>query len=146
MGLPRPMAPHMPLSLASLEKGHRFAPATFALSEAWVSDYVAAVEDAAIANVGDYAPPLALAALSIRALLEQSPLPPGSIHAAQELAFARPVEIGESLSVRAEIVSRGERQGWVLMGVGLSVEDSAGAVVMDGRATITFPIDAEAGN
>ena len=143
--MPRPMAPHMPPSLTTLEKGHRFAPATFELSEGWVSDYVAAVEDAAIAGVGDYVTPMALAALSIRALLEQSPLPSGSIHAAQELAFARPAAIGESLSVRAEIVSRGQRRGWVLMGVGLSVEDLAGGVVMDGRATITFPVDSEAG-
>jgi acyl dehydratase len=131
----------MPLTLGSLEKGHRFAPATFELSEAWVRDYVAAVEDGAIAGIGDYVPPMALAALSIRALLEQSPLPPGSIHVGHELTFRRPVVIGGSLTAQAEVVSQGERQGWVLMGVGLSVADGAGEVVMDGRATITFSVD-----
>ena len=125
-------------------KGHRFAAAPCELSEAWVRAYVAATEDAAIANVGDYLPPMALAALSIRALLEQSPLPSGAIHVGQELTFKRPVVIGENLSVQAEVVSRGERQGWVLMGVGLSAADRGGAIVMEGRATITFPADPEA--
>ena len=144
MALPRPSAPSMALTLASLEKGHRFATATFELTAVWVRDYVAAVEDGAIAGIGDYVPPMALAAWSIRALLEQSSLPSGSIHAAQELTFARPAVIGESLGVHAEIVSRGERQGWVLMAVGLCVVDQGGVAVMDGRATITFPVDPEA--
>ena len=131
----------MPATLASIEKGHRFASVQFQLSPEWVRDYVAAVEDDAIAAVGALVPPMALAALSIRALLGQAALPRGAIHVGQELAFKRSVTVGETLMAKAEITSRGERQGWVLMGVAMTVEDQAEAPVMQGRATITFPLD-----
>jgi acyl dehydratase len=130
----------MTTSLAELPKGHRFPSASFELSLEWVAEYVEAVDDRAIAAAGAV-PPMALAALSIRALLDQSPLPPGSIHVAQELSFKRAASVGEKLHTRAEIASRGERQGWVLMTVAHSVSDVSGGVVMDGRATITFPVD-----
>jgi len=134
----------MQSTLAAVEKGHRFEPVRFSLSQEWVRDYVAAVEDGAIGGVGTYAPPMSLASLSIRALLEQSPLPPGSVHIGQELSFRRPAGVGENLTVHAEVSSRGERRGWVLMGVTLAVQSEDGSPVMDGRATITFPVDREA--
>jgi len=55
------------------------------------------------------------------------------------LSFHRPVSVGERLAARAAVISRGERQGWVLMGVELAVDDASGEVVMEGRATVTFP-------
>lgn len=126
-------------TLASLEKGHEFPATAFELTSGWVSGYVAAVEDRAIEVLGpDAVPPMAIAALSIRALLERAGLPPGAIHVGQELAFRRAVCVGERLSVAARVASRGERAGWVLMGVDLSV--AAGKdEVMSARAVVTFP-------
>jgi acyl dehydratase len=127
-------------TLAALEKGHEFPPASFDLSDEWVGDYVASVEDDAIGALdGGFVPPMAVAALAIRALLEQASLPPGTLHAGQELAFTAPVRRGESLTVAARIASRGERAGWVLMGVELRVAGD-GATVMTGRATLSFPV------
>jgi acyl dehydratase len=127
-------------TLAALEKGHEFPPASFDLSDEWVGDYVASVEDEAIGAVdGGFVPPMAVAALAIRALLEQASLPPGTLHAGQELAFTAPVRRGETLTVAARIASRGERAGWVLMGVELRVARD-GASVMTGRATLSFPV------
>jgi acyl dehydratase len=51
------------------------------------------------------------------------------------------VAAGDTLSASAEVISRGERQGWVLMSVSLAVRDQTQAKVMDGKATITFPLD-----
>jgi hypothetical protein len=130
----------MPATLAALPKGHEFPPTTFTLSPEWVDAYIDAVGDAAIRDAGPgLVPPMAVAALSIRALIEASPLPPGTLHAGQELAFHRAVRIGEELTVAARIISRGERTGWVLMSVDLSVS-SSGEPVMTGRATVTFPV------
>ena len=134
----------MPETLASLEKGYRFPPASFDLSPDWVAEYISATEDTSAATLGEFVPPMALAALAIRALLSQSGLPPGAIHVAQDLAFARSVSVGEALTASAEVSSRGERAGWVLMSVGLRVEDGSGDPVMIGRATITFPAGAGA--
>lgn len=135
----------MTTTLAALPKGHRFPPITFDLAREWVRDYAEAVEDGAIAALVGRVPPMAVAALSIRALLQSAGLPSGAVHLGQELAFHAPVGIGEQLSAAAEITSRGERQGWVLMGVDLAVADASGRSVMNGRATVTFPLDPDSG-
>ena len=133
----------MSATLAALPRGHEFPPTSFTLSPEWVDDYVAAVGDAAIRDTGPgLVPPMAIAALSIRALIEASPLPPGTLHAGQEIAFHRGARVGEQLTVTASIVSRGERGGWVLMSVDLEIS-SPGEVVMTGRTTITFPLAEE---
>ena len=132
----------MTVSLADLPKGHEFAETRFELTPEWVAEYRAAVEDEATAPPD--VPPLSLATLSIRALLNQAALPYGAIHVSQELNFSLAAQPSDVIVARARIASRGERAGWVLMGVELAVEDEAGAPMMDGRATITFP--AAAGN
>ena len=126
-------------TLAALEKGHEFPPASFDLSEEWVDAYVAAVEDEAIGALdGGFVPPMAVAALAIRALLENASLPPGTLHIGQELAFTAPVRRGETLTVAARIASRGKRAGWVLIAVELRVAGDDGTV-MTGRVTLSFP-------
>jgi acyl dehydratase len=131
----------MASTLAALPKGHEFPPTTFTLSPEWVNAYIDAVGDSAIKAFGsDLVPPMAVAALAIRALIEASPLPPGSLHAGQELSFHRAINVGEQLSVGARILSRGERAGWVLMSLDLDVS-AASEQVMRGRATITFPVE-----
>jgi acyl dehydratase len=131
----------MPATLAALPKGHEFAPAIFTLTRDWVDAYLEATADTTTRTLSpDAVPPMAVAALSIRALIEASPLPPGTLHAGQELAFKRSVRVGEELSVSARVVSRGERAGWVLMSLDLEAS-AAGAPVMTGRATITFPLE-----
>lgn len=132
----------MPDSLAQLEKGQTLPPATFTLSTEWVSEYVAAVGDEAISAAGpDIVPPMALATQAIRALIEASPLPDGTLHAGQEIAFKRAVRVGETLTVNARVASRGERAGWVLVSVDFNAL-AAGESVMTARGTITFPVSA----
>lgn len=131
----------MTQSLASVDKGHEFPATDFELSPEWVSEYIAAVEDGAIAGLGPGAvPPMAVAALSIRSLLEASGLPPGAIHVGQEMAFNQAVQVGDRLTASARVASRGERGGWVLMGVDMSIMRGADEV-MSGRAVVTFPAD-----
>ncbi len=131
----------MPVTVADLQKGHEFPSVQFDLSRDWVDQYVAAVGDSAIGTVGpDAVPPMAIAALSVRALLEHAGLAPGTIHAGQELAFHRTAAVGDRIAVGARVASRGERQGWVLMSIDLSAGTEVGPV-MSGRATITFPVD-----
>jgi hypothetical protein len=127
----------MTVSLADLQKGHEFAPKTFELTPAWVAEYRSAVEDESTPHSS--VPPLALAALTFRSLLEQAAMPDGAIHVSQELNCFRAGEAGEAVVARARIGSRGERAGWVLMGVEFEVAEESGDTVMSGRATITFP-------
>ena len=134
----------MPPRLDTLARGHEFPASAFELSLEWVREYVAAVEDEAIGLLGpDLVPPMAVAALAVRALLERAALPPGAVHIGQEIAFRRAARVGERLSASARVVSRGERQGWLLMGIDLNVEGEGGPI-MEGRATVTMPAAAEA--
>jgi hypothetical protein len=134
----------MQTTVAALDKGYEFPPVEFELTPDWVSAYVAAVGDESIAGCGEgLVPPIGVAALAIRALLEHASLAPGTIHAAQEVAFTRAAHTGETLAVQARIASRGERAGWVLMGVDLGVTCRQ-EPIMTGRATITFPSGAKA--
>ena len=130
----------MPPRLDSLAKGHELPPSAFELSPEWVREYVAAVEDEAIGLLGpDLVPPMAVAALAVRALLDRAALPAGAVHIGQEMTFRRAVRAGEKLTASARILSRGERQGWLLMGIELRV-DGEGGPVMEGRATLTMPV------
>lgn len=134
----------MTATLAAFAKGHQFPPLQLDLSERWVRTYVEAVGDTTIEHHPGSVPPMAIATLAIGALLKSAGLPEGAVHVAQELSFARSVSVGEALTASARVLSRGERQGWVLMGVNLTVTDHDGRSVMDGRATLTFPVEAEA--
>ena len=129
----------MTVSLADLPKGHEFAEARFDLTRRWIEEYRSAVEDQTDAPPD--VPPLALATICLRELLEQTSLPEGAIHVGQELNFSLSGNPIAAAVARARIASRGERQGWVLMGIELGVEDEHGAPMMSGRATITFPAD-----
>ena len=130
----------MPPSLDALPKGYQMPPFTFELSPDWVREYAAAVEDEAIGALDEgLVPPMAVAALAVRSLLEGAEFPPGTIHLGQEMALLKPVRLGERLSVSARVASRGERQGWVLIGIDLNVEDGEHGPVMEGRALLTMP-------
>jgi len=139
----------MAVRLADLPKGHEFAATTSELTPEWVSGYIAAVEDEAtdLGSASRFAldvPPLALAALSMRTLFDQAALPEGTIHVGQDLSFSLGSEPASVVVARARIASRGERQGWVLMGIELTIEDKNGTSMMSGRATITFPTEGRA--
>jgi acyl dehydratase len=134
----------MPPSLDELPKGHQLPPTTFDLSSEWVRAYTAAVEDEAIGALGEgLVPPMAVVALAVRSLLDGAKLPAGAIHLGQEMDFLRPLCVGQRLGVSARIASRGERQGWILIGVDLSVEDEDREPVMQGRALLTMPASPE---
>jgi acyl dehydratase len=130
----------MTRSLDKFRKGDRLTPAPIDLSLEPVLAYEDAVDDSFTSAFGYFVPPMALTALSIRSLLDRASLPSGAIHVGQEVSFNRSVEVGEELTAQAAVVSRGERQGWVLMGIDLTLRDRLGMDVMTGRATITFPL------
>ena len=125
-------------SLDSLPKGFRFPPTPVDISPDWVRQYLEATDDKA--SDSDTVPPMALAALAIRTLLNNARLPEGAIHAGQELECLAPVQAGQRIVVAAEIISKGERAGWQLLTVRMEVADGVGERVMTGRATLSMPV------
>jgi hypothetical protein len=76
------------------------------------------------------APPLAVAALALGALLEAVSLPDGTLHASEALSFQAAVPVGAELECRATLTQRSQRAGYIV-----SVLDSD--ILLDGRTALT---------
>jgi len=132
------------MNIELLEKGHRFPPVSFLLDEAAVGQYLEAVEDTALpalrrAEGQAWVPPIAVAALALRGLMEAMGLPPGAVHGSQEFEFRRPVAVGERLASRAWVAHRSQRSGWLALAVEMETTDEAGQAVLAGRASVLIP-------
>ena len=131
-------------AIEALEKGHQFSATSFVLDEEAVACYVEAVEDEALPRLAQaegkaWVPPMAVAALALRSLIEEMTLPAGSIHASQELEFVRAVETGERITCRAWLGHRSQRGGWWVLAVEMEGADESGQTVLAGRLTVMVP-------
>lgn len=132
-------------SLAELPRGHELPVAEFRLTAEDVRRYLDAVEDRSDAyGQGPegpvWAPPLAVAALALRTILETVGLPAGTVHAGQEVEFRRPVPVGASLRSRSRVAQRSEMRGVVVSIIEFEVsEDDSPSPAVGGRATVMVP-------
>ena len=127
--------------LSDLPKGYRFPNVTFSLTEAAVSPYLEAVEDRnPLYLERGLAPPLAVAARALGALLDLIELPPGTLHAGQEVEVRGGVPIGAALALAGRIAQRSERAGLIVSIIEFEVtpEGSASAA-LTGRTTVMAP-------
>lgn len=86
------------------------------------------------------APPLALSAYALSALLEKLNLPPGTVHSTQEMAVAGPVAIGQEISGRAVLERPRRRGGLQFITVTYTLHDGSGATVQTGKTTVLTPV------
>ena len=73
----------------------------YVLDEAAVSAYVKAVDDSTATP--SIAPPMALAALSLRGVINDLEVPGGTLHVGQEIQFEGPVTPPETLTCKATL-------------------------------------------
>ncbi len=131
-------------AIEALEKGHQFSATTFVLDEEAVARYLEAVEDEALPRLAQaegkaWVPPMAVAALALRSLMEEMVLPAGAIHGSQELEFVRAVEAGERITCRAWLSHRSQRGGYWVLAIGMEGADESGQAVLTGRLTVMVP-------
>ena len=89
------------------------------------------------------APPLALSAWSLGALLDQLALPPGAIHSLQELETYRGVRFGEEIRASAQVTNPRQRGNMKFLSVGYTLTDGAGEQVQSGKSTVLVVDSAE---
>ena len=89
------------------------------------------------------APPLALSAWSLGALLDQLALPPGAIHSLQELETYRGVRFGEEIRASAQVANPRQRGNMKFLSVGYTLTDGAGEQVQSGKSTVLVVDSAE---
>lgn len=108
-----------------------------------VSDYVAAVQDdnpqLCDGDGVQLVPAMAIAALSIRGVVQDLRIPGGTLHAGQEFEFMSAVAVGTSLVCSATLVQNSVRGDWRFLVVDCHVTDGDCTDVMSGKSTIMIP-------
>ena len=108
-----------------------------------VSDYVDAVQDdnppLSDRDGVQLVPAMAVAALSIRGVVQDLQIPGGTLHAGQEFEFMSAVAVGSSLECAATLVQNSVRGDWRFLVIDCHVTDDNEADVMSGKSTIMIP-------
>ncbi len=128
-------------SIATLPRGHVFPAARVSLTPEAVAAYVRATQDGSAYAAAGGVPPLAVAALALRWLLQECSLPAGSLHIGQEVEFHALVRPDEELTMTGAIAQRSERAGMAIVVVEFAVNRADGPVVT-GRTTVMAPQEA----
>jgi hypothetical protein len=132
------MAPPARTLLSDLPKGHQFPATSFQLTAEDVSRYLDAVQDAnTIYLERGLAPPLAVAARALGALLEVVELPAGTLHTGQEAEAHAGVPIGGALTLAGRIAQRSERAGLIISIIEFEVTPAGSdTAAVTGRTTV----------
>ena len=128
------------MSLDSGDSGQELDLGRWIVDRRFTDEYLGAVEDGSsiYAELG-VAPPMALAARALGNMLDVLSLPPGTIHAAQELECGRLVKLGEEVSCVAR-VSRPRRQGgWRFISADFAVRGQDAEAALRGKITVLVP-------
>ena len=129
----------MTLDYSKLSSGQSISKHAFSLDGEAVREYLAAVSDGALGQGGESVPPMCLAAMSLRGVIDALKIPGGTVHAGQELQFLAEAEIGEELTCDAVLVQNSVRGEWRFLVVELETRDSAARPVLMGKSTIMLP-------
>ena len=128
------------MNYSQLKVGHKLSAHKYLLDAETVSSYVEAVGDgSSIYSDGTMVPPTALAALSLKGIIDDLAIPGGTVHVAQELEFAAQVKVGQELTCRANLVQNAVRGQSRFLSVEAVVQDDKGRTVMIGKSTIIVP-------
>ena len=122
-------------SYEELTPGYEFPPASYELSISLISKYLKAVDS----RSDGFVPPLAIAAYAMTAVSKSLILPPGSIHASQELEFLKLVPIGTRVNCKAKVARKLTRGQMRMLTLELNVWDESGDMAQSGKATVILP-------
>ncbi len=130
------------MDYGELEAGQEISRHRYCLDSTLVSNYVEAVQDGSPPlrdSNGDLAPAMAVAALSVRGVVEDLRIPGGTLHAGQEFEFSGCVNVGDSVDCVATLAQNSVRGDWRFLVVECVVSGQEGARVMKGKSTIMIP-------
>ena len=129
----------MTLDYSKFSSGQSISKRAFRLDRETVREYVSAVSDGTLEQGTSKAPPMCLAAMSLRGVIDDLQIPGGTVHAGQELQFLAEVEMGEDLTCNAALVQNSVRGEWRFLVVEMETCDSEARTVLMGKSTIMLP-------
>ena len=125
------------ITYEELTPGYEFPPASYELNASLISKYLEAVDSkGGVLNQVQDVPPLAIAAYAMTAMSRSLFLPPGTIHASQELEFFRLVPVGTKVNCQAKVARRLTRGQMRMLVLEFNVWDESGEIVQTGKATV----------
>jgi len=134
----------MPFDYSALAVGDIISDRKILLCADSVERYLAAVRDeSGVFDPSDSCtavPPMAVAAFSLRGVLDDLGIPRGTLHTAQEMAFHGEVVVGETLSCTASIAQNAVRGSLRFIAVVMDVRDGGQSQVMTAKSTIVTPV------
>ena len=105
-----------------------------------VREYLDAVgDDQGIYTESGLAPPLALCAFALGAMLEKLSLPAGTIHSIQEMEVLASVSVGQAIRGEAVCERPRSRGGLRFLTVGYTLRNESGDAVQTGKTTVLTP-------
>ena len=133
---------------ASLTPGQEVSRETLVMDNETVASYVCAVRDDSFGtpimqdDQGEksYVPAMAIAAMSVRGVVNDLQIPGGTLHLGQEVRFLEAVRSGETLTCVAMLLQNSIRRGQRILVVSLEVVNDLGQKVMSGKSTIAVPV------
>jgi len=128
-----------PVSFEQLSVGFEFPSISYELSESVIAKYLEAVGEQPDFLKSGIVPPLAIAACAMTVLSQSFTVPPGSIHASQELEFLKLVPIGATISCGGRIAQKLERGRLNLLVIEMNALNQDKEKVLTGKATIAVP-------
>ena len=130
--------------LSHLPKGHRLPDTRFQITTDEIARYMNAVGDTnPLYLERGLAPPLAVAARALGAVLETIELPAGALHTGQEVEAHAGVPIGSTLTLSGRIAQRSERAGLIISVIEFeATPEGAPTLAVTGRTTVMAPASA----
>jgi acyl dehydratase len=126
--------------LGEFESGRQFAPYSIQISQSEADAYASAVGDTSpIATSGKAVPPMALIAAGLSKMIESLGLGGGTVHASQEVEFARSVAPGEVIEARTILKANSVRRGSRFATVETEFYDAGNNRVARSVSMVTVP-------
>lgn len=128
------------IDFQALSVGRTTASVSYHLTKEAVSEYIEAVADGSpLYQDTDLVPPTALAALSVRTLLVSLGLPPGTVHASQDLGFKGVARTGQRITCGGRVVQNQLRGKSRFLAVEANVSGEDGEMLLWGRSLVILP-------
>lgn len=124
------------LSWDEIIPGTELARTTYELDAPLITKYIKAVSRDGTAP--EYVPPMAIAAYAMAALARSLALPPGTIHAGQELEFLKAVPLGSAVTCQGRVAQKLERGKLRMLTIDIAAAER-GDTVLIGRSTLILP-------
>ena len=132
----------MTVDYATLTAGQEVSNTTFVLDANTITRYIESVGGASGLRCPpdpDLVPPMAIAALGLRAIINDLGIPEGTLHSSQDLAFLGPTFVGDKLTCRAAVKLNSIRRNSRFVSISLFIKDAGDREVMKGTTTLIMP-------